>query len=182
MSRRRSLVARFALVAALGCGLIATAGCGYKLAGTSSVLPANIRVIAVLPFQNRSERPEIEQRVTEAVARELARRGKYEVVNTRAQADAVLDGVVTSYRRVPVEFNDEGREVRSEATLTVQATLRDTATDEILWNQSGLIFKEQYDLSEVTTGGEFFDREPIALDALAEGVAGVLATSMFEGF
>jgi TolB-like protein len=158
------------------------AGCGYRLAGTSSVLPEHVRVIAVLPFKNQSERPEIEQRVTEAVALELSRRGKYEVVTAVAQADAILEGVVTSYRRVPVEFNAEGREVRSEATLTVQATLRDSETDEILWSQTGLVFKEQYNLTEVTTSGEFFDRELLAIDALATGVAGVLATSMFEGF
>jgi len=156
-------------------------GCGYRLAGTGSVLPESVRIIAVVPFTNRTERPEIEQRVTEAVAQELSRRGHYEVVTDPGKADAVLDGVVTSYRTIPVEFTTEGRESRAEATLVVQATLRETATDTVLWSQSGLIFKEQFDVSEAASG-EFFDRESLALDALARGVAGALATSMFEGF
>lgn len=155
--------------------------CGYRLAGTGTVLPDHVRIIAVVPFTNRTGRPEIEQRVTEAVAQELSRRGGYEVVTEPAKADAVLEGVVTSYATIPVEFTSEGRESRSEATLTVQATLRDTRSDAVLWNQAGLVFKEQYDVTEVESG-EFFDRETLALDALARGVAGVLATSMFEGF
>lgn len=161
--------------------LLLAVGCGYRLAGTGSVLPEDVKVIAVVPFTNRTERPEIEQRVTEAVAQELSRRGGYEVVTDPGKADAVLEGVVTSYRTTPVEFTTEGRESRSEATLVIQATLRETATDTVLWSQSGLVFKEQFDVSEAASG-EFFDRETLALDALARGVAGALATSMFEGF
>lgn len=162
--------------------ILSATACGYGLSGTTSSLPKSVRVIAVVPFENRTERPEIEQRVTEAVARVLSRRGQYQVVTDPAAADAVLEGVVTTYRTIPVEFNAQGRETRSEATLTVQATLRETATDEVLWNQSGLIFKEQYDVSQSQQTGEFFDRESLTLDALARGVAEVLATSMFEGF
>lgn len=162
--------------------LLAGTACGYRLAGTSSVLPDHVKIIAVVSFANQTERPEIEQRVTEAVARELSRRGRYEVVADPAKADAVLAGTVTSYRTIPVEFTTEGREARTEATLTIQATLRETASDEILWSQSGLIFKEQFDVTEESRNEGFIYLESLALDALARGVAGVLATSMFEGF
>lgn len=178
MRRARSIALLSILVSALLCS-----GCGYRLAGgVSNPDLARIRTIAVVPFDNRTDRPEIEQRVTEAVARELSRRGKYEVVTDPGRADAVLEGVVTTYRTSPVEFNSAGRETRAEATLTIQATLRDTVSDEVLWNQSGLIFKEQFDVSEEPGAGEYFDRESLALDSLARGVAGALATSMFEGF
>ena len=162
--------------------LVAGTGCGYRLAGTSSVLPDHVKIIAVVSFTNNTDRPEIEQRVTEALARELSRRGSYDVVTDPAKADAVLEGTVTSYRTIPVEFTTEGREARTEATLTIQATLRETASDEILWSQSGLIFKEQFDVTEDARSEGFIYLESLALDALARGVAGVLATSMFEGF
>ena len=161
---------------------VAGTACGYRLAGSSSVLPEHVKVIAVVPFTNRTERTEIEQRVTEAVARELSRRGGYDVVTDPAKADAVLGGTVTSYRTIPVEFTAEGRESRTEATLTIQATLRETQSDEILWSQSGLIFKEQFDVTKEAQGEGFIYLESLALDQLARGVANVLATSMFEGF
>ena len=166
-----------AAFALLLCGL---AGCGYALVGTTSVLPEHVKIIAVLPFENRTNRPEIEQRVTEEVASQLSRRRRYRVVTDRTAADAVLEGAVTLYRTTPVQFTAEGRASRVEVLVTIQATLRETSTDEILWSQSGLIFKEQYDLPPETT--EFFDRESVAQTEIAEGVAGVLVASIFEGF
>ena len=39
-------------------------GCGYKLSGTGTFLPKNIRTVAIAPFENRSARPEIDIRTT----------------------------------------------------------------------------------------------------------------------
>ena len=164
---------------ALLLGVASTLACGYRLAGTSSDLPAHIARIAVTPFENRTTRPEIEQRVTEQVARLLNSRGRYRTVTRTDEADAVLDGAVTSYRSLPVQFTSSGRATRVEAVITVQATLRDLADDTVLWSQSGLIFKEQFDVPE---SGEFFDQSGEALDLLARGVADALVTSIFEGF
>jgi len=153
--------------------------CGYHLSGAANPLLQNIKIIAVLPFENRTNRPEIEQRITEKVTEELTRRGRYRVVTDRTAADAVLEGAVTSYRTSPVQFTSAGRATRVEASVTLQATLRNTFKDEILWSQSGLIFKEQYDVPE---SGQFVDQESLALDDIAKGAAGVLITSILEGF
>ena len=155
-------------------------GCGYRLAGTAAnPILQNVKVLVVVTFENRTTRPEIEQRVTEEVARELARRGRYEVVTDRSRADAMLEGAITSYRTSPVEFGTESRATRIEAVVTLQATLRELATDDVLWSQSGLIFREQFDFDETEA---FFDEESIALDRIARGAAGALVTAIFEGF
>ena len=85
---------------ALAIGLVAlttSAACGYNLVGHAKagagVLPETVRVIAVLPFDNRTGRPEIEQRLTEEVALQLSRRGGYRVATDPSQADAVLEGL-----------------------------------------------------------------------------------------
>lgn len=154
-------------------------GCGYRLAGTVSDLPSHIERIAVTTFENRTTRPEIEQRVTEEVTRVLNTRGRYRTVAQIDDANAVLEGAVTSYRAVPVQFTGSGRATRVEAVITVQATMRDVIDDTVLWSQSGLIFKEQFDVPE---SGVFIDESGEALDELARGVAEVLVTSIFEGF
>ena len=153
-------------------------GCGYKLSG-GGVLPEGVEDIAIVPFENRTTRPEIEQRVTEEVAREFSRRKRYNVVTDKGGADAVLEGAILSYRTAPVQFTDDGRATRVEASVSIQASLRQTADDKILWRQSGLIFKEQFDVPE---SGEFFDQESVALDDIARGAAGALVTAMLEGF
>jgi TolB-like protein len=159
--------------------LSAGAGCGYKLAGQGSILPNHISALLIVPFENQTQRPEIEQFVTEQVALEFTRRGKYKVVSSRADADAIVEGAVTEYRTAPVQFTDELLANRVEAIVRVQATVRDLATDEVLWSQGGLIFKEQY---EVPQGEDFLAEENLALEQIARGVAQALVTSILEGF
>jgi TolB-like protein len=155
--------------------------CGYRLAGTGtgSVIPEHVKVLVVLPFENRTTRPEIEQRVTEEVARELSKRGRYEVITDRGEADAMLEGAITSYRTSPVEFGDESRASRVEAVVTMQAALRDMQSDDVLWTQNGVVFREQFDVDDTEN---FFDEESIALDRIARRAAGALVTSILEGF
>ena len=172
-------------VAAVLAVSISAVSCGYTLSGYgSSVLPETVSVVAVIPFENRTQRPEIEQRVTEEVAAELSRRGRSKsgrirVVTRVEEADAVLEGAVTRYQTRSVEFAINGRATRIEAQVLIQATLRDLKTDAVLWSQTGLIFKEQFD---VPPTGEFFDQETIALDKIARGAAEVLVLSIVEGF
>jgi hypothetical protein len=160
---------------------LSTSACGYRLVGSAgaSFLPDHIRSIVVQPFVNRTTRPEIEQRVTEEVAREFSKRGRYRVVTDTSGADAVLEGAITSYRTSPVQFGQDARATRVEAIVTLQATLRERATDTVLWSQSGLTFREQYDVSEATI---VLDVESVALDEIARGAAGALVTAMLEGF
>ena len=155
-------------------------GCGYHLSGRGAgVLPSHVKSLVVMPFENRTKRPEIEQRVTEEVARELSKRGRYEVVTDQANADAILEGAITSYKTAPVEFSSDGLATRLQAVVTLQATVRDLSTDEVLWGQDGLVFREQFDVPETEA---FVDEESVALDEIARGAAGALVTAILEGF
>lgn len=179
--KRRAAVA---LLVAAGVG-----GCGYRLAGQNTYLPERIRVVAVLPFENRTTRPEVEQRVTEEVSREFSKRRRYRVVTAREGADAVLEGAVTGFRTNPVQFNSQGRATRVETTVTLDATLRDLSNDEVLWSQAGLLFRSQYDVQDqgtvlpsAETSAQFFDQETLALDDIARGASSALVNSILEGF
>jgi hypothetical protein len=165
----------------LGPVMLAAPGCAYHLAGGAAIgfLPEHVRVLLILPFENRTTRPEIEQRITEEVTRQFAQRGRYSLTTKRSEADAMLQGAVTSYRTAPVRFSDAGLATRVEAVVTLQATLRELPNDNVLWSQSDLLFREQFDVPE---GGEFFDQESLALEQIARGVSGALVTSILEGF
>jgi hypothetical protein len=163
---------------ALG-AVLAAAGCGYALVGRGSVLPEHVRRLVVVPFENRTQRPEVEQRVTEQVTRELASRGRYEVIADASAADAMLVGAITDYRTAPVQFDAELRASIVEVTVRLEATLRDLTTDEVLWSQSGFIFRGQYKVPEDQL---FSDQETLALDQIAREAAGALVSSILEGF
>ena len=177
MTRRATVPA--GLVFLLAAAATSLTGCGYALIGQGSILPEHVNAVVVVPFENQTSRPEIEQRVTEAVTREMSRRGKYDVVTDPSGADAMLEGAISAYRTVPVQFSPDGLATRVEAIVTIQATLRDLTNEEILWNQDGLIFRQQFEVEE---GEEFFDQETLALEVIARGAATALVTSILEGF
>ncbi len=158
--------------------ILPLAGCGYRLAGSGS-LPEHIKILVIVPFENRTTRTEIEQRVTEELARQFSQRGRYQVVTDRNAADAMLNGAVTNYRTIPVEFSEGSLATRVEAVVTLQATLRDLSTDSVLWSQDGLTFREQFDVRPTE---DFFNEEFLALDKIARGAASLLVTSILEGF
>lgn len=172
---------RRVFVLAVGLAALAgTSGCGYRLAGTGTFLPKSIKTIAVAPFENRTGRPEIELRTTEAVSRELSRHGGYKIVTDASKADAYLEGAVTDFRTTPVQFSAEGRATRLETAVVLRASLRDLATGELLWSQANLLFRDQYDVQQQEAN--FFDLETTALDGLALGAAKTLVNSITEGF
>lgn len=185
MSRRARPRRRPRVTLGLACGVAisALAGCGYALVGTGGgggpLADRSIKSVAILPFENRTQRPEIEQRITEEVSSEFSKRSGRRVVPNADAADVVMDGAVLDFRTRPVQFSQSGRATRVEALVTIQATLRERATDAVLWSQNQLVFREQFDVVE---DGAFFDQETIALDDIARGAASALVTSIVEGF
>jgi len=166
-------------------GLLVTAcviapACGYALVGTGSgPVPEHVKTLAVMPFENRTQRPEIAERVTEQVAGQFTRRGRLDVIGDPDDADAVLEGAIQTFVSRPVQFDESGRATRFETTVTLQATLRERATDRILWSQSRLLFTQQFDVSQ---DGTLVEEERLALDLIANGAAETLVTSIIEGF
>ena len=72
---------------------LASAGCGYHLAGRSDSLPKSIHVIAVPPLENKTSSYRIEQRLTTATVHEFLAKTSYRVVADPARGDAVLQGI-----------------------------------------------------------------------------------------
>jgi TolB-like protein len=181
MSRRARPAGRAAKATLIVTTMFSTA-CGYALVGTGAgagIIPEEVRTVAVTPFENRTTRPEIDQRVTEQVAREFAKRSRRRVVANPANADAVMDGAIVQFQTRPVEFNASGRASRVETVVVLAATLRESATDRVLWSQSSLLFREQYDVAD---DRDLFAEETLALDDIARGAATTLVTSIVEGF
>ena len=171
------------LATLIGSGaIVASVGCGYALVGTgggTDVIPEEVTTVAVTSFENRTTRPEIDQRVTEEVTREFAKRSRRKVVSDPGAADAVMDGAILQFETRPVQFNESGRATRVETVVVLAATLRESATDRILWSQARLLFREQY---EVADDRDLFAEETLALDDIARGAAQTLVASIVEGF
>jgi len=168
--------------AVAGClgALALLTGCGYRLAGGNRLLPEHIHTIAIPPFENSTSRSEIEQRITERLLDEFIRRGRYRTQADPAGADAVLEGVVSSFSTQPVQFTARGKATRFEVTIQAKVALTDLTTRTVLWSQDHFIFRGQYDVPE--EGRRFFDTEVLALEQIARDFARTVVTSILEGF
>ncbi|TDI35345.1 MAG: hypothetical protein E2P03_00985 [Acidobacteria bacterium] len=156
------------------------AGCGYSLVGHGGFLPDDIQSIGVPEFINRTDRPELEQRITEELLRQLQVRSRRRTTAGREGVDAVLLGEVTSFRSLPVEFNPDGRARTIEVVITARSRLQATSDDRIIWAADHFVFRQSYPVGE--EGAEFVDVESLALESVARDFAEAVVTSILEGF
>lgn len=169
--------AGLALVAFACLGL---SSCGYHVAGSANVLPAEIHTIAVTPWKSFGIQYKLPNRLTEAVSRELISRTRYKIVANPAEADAVLSGaVVNMLSSATVADPVTGRSTGAQVTVRIQVRLADKA-GKTLFNRPNLEFRERYELS--INPGQYFDESEVALDRLSRDVARTVVSAILENF
>lgn len=173
----------FAAVLAL---TVSSAGCGYALAGRGSFLPAYIQIVGIPQLLNNSTFFQVEQILTEKIRTEFIGRGRYKVVPDAAGADAVVSGAVTSITVTPVGFTEQQLASRYLFTLTMSIQFTDTMTNMILWSNTALTFREEYELTTRSNtaleGASFLNQERSSFDRIANDVARSIVTAILEAF
>lgn len=167
---------------ALALGLL---GCGYTLAGKASNIPEDIREVYVEPLENATSRSQVEQILTQAITEELVTRRRFSIVNSAAEADAILGGTVLDFGVRPVTFDSDGLATNFEIVITADMAFKrvpSAAEDEgeAIWSNARYIFREDYVLEG--DGASYFDRENIAIEETAIRFADTMVTDLLEGF
>ncbi len=134
--RLRRALAVVPLAIALGC---------YSFAGGG--LPAHVKTVAVLPFENETATPELPRELQEALRDGLqSRLGLRDAPEERASA--VVRGKVTRYEiDIPVAFSANPAQATSaRRRLRVQCDIQivDQVTGQVLWSRNGLQAEGEY--------------------------------------
>ncbi len=135
---------------------------------TNSGLPKNIRKIAVPAFQTeaRGLRYRVGSRFTEAVSREIIRRGNgLRVQGSIDGADAVVEGTIRDFSFSGVLLDREGRARVYEVTIVSAVTIRDLKEDKILYDNQNFIFRDSFEFS--ADPRSFFNEEDPAVERIA---------------
>jgi hypothetical protein len=149
---------------------------------TNSGLPSNIKTVAVPAFQFevRGARYRVESRFTEAVTREIIRRGRgLKVQGTRDNADAVVEGTIRDFNFSGVLLDREGRARVYEVTITAAVTVRDLKANQILYDNQNFIFRDSFEFS--SDPRSFFNEEDPAVERMSRAFAESVVSTIVNG-
>src|SRR5918994_428574 len=135
---RRSGVISALCVLLVGCFPYGFAGGG---------LPAHVKTVAVLPFDNQTPSPELQREVLDALRSALGRRlGLRDA--PEARADAIVRGTLIRYDiDVPVAYSADPTQATSARRLlqlTLDIELVDQRSGKALWQRKGLVATGEY--------------------------------------
>jgi hypothetical protein len=149
---------------------------------TNSGLPKNIRKIAVPAFQTeaRGLRYRVGSRFTEAVSREIIRRGNgLKVQGSTEGADAVVEGTIRDFSFSGVLLDREGRARVYEVTIVSAVTIRDLRENKILYDNQNFIFRDSFEFS--SDPRSFFNEEDPAVERIARSFAESVVSTIVNG-
>jgi hypothetical protein len=125
----------------------------YGFAGGG--LPSHIRTVAVIPFENLTSIPEIQQELALALRSQLRDKlGLREAAEARASA--LVRGTIQRYDAdIPIGYsatNKNQTSARRQLQILVDIEMIDQVTGKTLWQQKGLMKEGQYEERGEATG------------------------------
>lgn len=107
-------------------------GCGYK--PFTPLRSENIRDIYIPTFKNSTYYAGISAAVTDTLRREIILDGTFNLED-KENAQAILTGEVTDYRRTPLIYNEEENIIGGNLTIEITARFVSLPERKILWEE-----------------------------------------------
>lgn len=149
---------------------------------TNSGLPKNVKTVAVPAFQFEANglRYRVETRFTEAVSREIIRRGNgLKVQGSKTGADAVIEGTIRNFGFSGVLLDSEGRARVYEVTIVAAVTVRDLHENKILYDNQNFVFRDSFEFSNDPRS--FFNEEDPAVERMARAFGESVVSAIVNG-
>jgi lipopolysaccharide assembly LptE-like protein len=149
---------------------------------TNTGLPKKIKTVAVPPFgfEVRGLRYRVESRFTEAVVKEIIKRGRgLKVQGSRDGADAAVEGTIRDFSFSGVLLDKQGRARVFEVTIVAAVTVRDLTENKVLYDNQNFIFRDSYEFSEDPRS--FFNEEDPAVERMSRAFAESVVSTIVNG-
>ena len=122
-------------------------GCSLPYGFSGGGLPAHIKSMAVIPFENETAAPELQ-----AELHDILRRGVRERLGVRdasaGRADAIVRGTIRAYDvDVPVAYSAEANQSATSVRrlqITIDVEMVDQTSGRVLWQRTGLRAEGSY--------------------------------------
>jgi hypothetical protein len=149
---------------------------------TNSGLPKRIKTISVPAFQFEvaGARYRVESRFTEAVTKEIIKRGRgLRVQGSVDGADAIVEGTIKNFYFTGVLLDRDGRARVYEVTVAAAVTVRDLEENKILFDNQNFIFRDSFEFSEDPRS--FFNEEDPAVERMSRAFAESVVSTIING-
>ncbi len=130
----------------VSCSVLAT-GCVKMYGFAGGGMPAHIRTVAVLPFDNETTSPDLQRELNEAVRKAMSSRlGLREA--SEDKASAVVRGKITRFEPdVPIAFSSNPQlatTVRRRLQVVIDVEIYDQVNNRTLWTGKGMSAQGEY--------------------------------------
>ena len=129
---------------ALALAIVLLGGCHYGFAGGG--LPQNIKTVAVIPFDNDTPSPNLQQEINDLLTTQIQGRLGLKPA-PEARADAVVRGRITRYDTgIPVAYSSQANSTSAqrELRITVDVEIDDQISGRVIWTRKGLVASGTY--------------------------------------
>ena len=126
--------------------------CGYQMVGKETHVPPGLSSIAIPTFKNKTFEPGIEIPFTQAFLNEFIQDRRVKVVS-RAEADSILEGVVTDFIAAAGAYDRSGFVLQYVTAIMVDLSLKDRA-GKVLWEEKGVSETQWFRASSIGVTNE----------------------------
>src|SRR3954471_11852074 len=142
MSQRLMLPSGISIISALA--LIAATGCHFPYSFNGGGLPPNIHTMAIMPFENHTPSPDVQQELLTQMRSELRKRlGVRDAPENHA--DAIVRGMIVEYQPdVPVAFSAQATSARRRLQITIDVEIFDVSKGRAIFARKGMRGEGEY--------------------------------------
>jgi len=161
--------------------MLLLSGCGYHTLTSAAHLPGNVRTLAIPSFKNNTQSYHTQAAFTEAVIREFTDRSSLRIVSGEdADADATLQGTITTFQIIPLTYdNTTGQTSSYLVTITAKLQLVDRH-GKVIWQNPSYLFRQQYE--QIQDLASFIQEDSAATRRLAREFASAAVGDILESF
>jgi hypothetical protein len=158
--------------------MVLIVSCGYRMVGKETHVPPGLNSVAVPTFKNRTYEPGIEVPFTRAFLSEFILDRRVNVVD-RAQADSLLEGIITDFSIYSVSYDRSGLVLEYQTSVMLDLTLKDR-TGKVLWEEKNFSETQWFRASSNVLTSEV--NKTAAIQKIAGLVAERLRNRFFYNF
>jgi len=122
MKRKKiNLGLRIAIVCA-SCAVLF--GCGYSFTSRGESIDKHIQKVYVESFSNKTAQSEIENYFRTAFINQFIQNGRFKIVSSADDADAVVRGKILNLNTLPLSYVKSGLAAEERAVITLNLSLK----------------------------------------------------------